>query len=218
MSVTLPQCSRPARLALVLLGLAATAIPALAQTPAPAAPPPATAPAAPAQATPPQVELPAGYTIGPDDVLNVMFWRDKEMSSDVVVRPDGRITLPLVNDIVAVGLTPEQLRDRIKEEASRYVEDPSVTVIVRQINSRRVFITGMVGKPGAYPMTRTITVLQLISIAGGLHEYADAKNIMIMRKEEGQQVALKFNYNDVRKGKNLKQNIELRSGDTVVVP
>jgi polysaccharide export outer membrane protein len=202
----------------VLLGLAATAIPALAQTPAPAAPPPATAPAAPAQATPPQVELPAGYTIGPDDVLNVMFWRDKEMSSDVVVRPDGRITLPLVNDIVAVGLTPEQLRDRIKEEASRYVEDPSVTVIVRQINSRRVFITGMVGKPGAYPMTRTITVLQLISIAGGLHEYADAKNIMIMRKEEGQQVALKFNYNDVRKGENLKQNIELRSGDTVVVP
>jgi polysaccharide export outer membrane protein len=215
-SVNFMQLSRVSRLVLAVLGLTAAAIPALAQTPAPTAPPvaapPATAPAAAA------IEVPVGYTIGPDDVLNVMFWRDKEMSADVVVRPDGRITLPLVNDVVAVGLTPEQLRDRIKEEASKYVEDPSVTVIVRQINSRRVFITGMVGKPGAYPMTRTITVLQLISIAGGLHEYADAKNIMIMRKEEGQQVALKFNYNDVRKGKNLKQNIELRSGDTVVVP
>jgi polysaccharide export outer membrane protein len=215
-SVNFMQLSRVSRLVLAVLGLTAAAIPALAQTPAPTAPPvaapPATAPAAAA------IEVPVGYTIGPDDVLNVMFWRDKEMSADVVVRPDGRITLPLVNDVVAVGLTPEQLRDRIKEEASKYVEDPSVTVIVRQINSRRVFITGMVGKPGAYPMTRAVTVLQLISLAGGLNEYADTKNIMVMRTENGQQVALKFNYNDVRKGKNLKQNIELRSGDTVVVP
>jgi polysaccharide export outer membrane protein len=202
---------------LALLGLTAAAMPATAQTPAPATPPVA-APAPAGTPATPGVEVPAGYTIGPDDVLNVVFWRDKEMSADVVVRPDGRITLPLVNDVVAVGLTPEQLRDRIKEEASRFVEDPSVTVIVKQINSRRVFITGMVGRPGAYPMTRAITVLQLISIAGGLNEYADAKNIMIMRKEEGQQIALKFNYNDVRKGKNLKQNVELRSGDTVVVP
>ena len=217
MSVTFTQFSRVSRLVLALLGLTVAAMPALAQTPAPTAPPVA-APAPATPPAPPAVEVPVGYTIGADDVLNVMFWRDKEMSADVVVRPDGRITLPLVNDIVAVGLTPEQLRDRIREEASRYVEDPSVTVIVRQINSRRVFITGMVGKPGAYPMTKAITVLQLLSIAGGLNEYADSKNIMIMRREDGQQVALKFNYNDVRKGKNLKQNIELRSGDTVVVP
>jgi polysaccharide export outer membrane protein len=202
---------------LALLGLTAAAMPAMAQTPAPATPPVA-APAPAGTPATPGVEVPPGYTIGPEDVLNVMFWRDKEMSADVVVRPDGRITLPLVNDVIAAGLTPEQLRDRIREEASKYVEDPSVTVIVRQINSRRVFITGMVGKPGAYPMTRAITVLQLISLAGGLNEYADTKNIMIMRTENGQQVALKFNYNDVRKGKNLKQNIELRTGDTVVVP
>ena len=217
MSVTFTQFLRASRLVLALLGLTAVAMPAVAQTPAPA-PPPVAAPAPAGAPATLGVEVPAGFTIGPDDVLNVVFWRDKEMSADVVVRPDGRITLPLVNDIVAVGLTPEQLRDRIKEEASKYVEDPSVTVIVRQINSRRVFITGMVGKPGAYPMTRTISVLQLISLAGGLNEYADAKNIMIMRTENGQQVALKFNYNDVRKGKNLKQNIELRTGDTVVVP
>ena len=214
MSVLYPQTSRLARAILVvMLVLAGLALPAAAQTASsPVASPKAAMPAA------PPLEVPPGYTIGADDVLNVMFWRDKEMTADVVVRPDGRITLPLVNDIVAVGLTPEQLRDRIKTEASRFVEEPSVTVVVKQINSRRVFITGMVGKPGAYPMTRAIRVLQLISLAGGLDEFANAKNIMIMRNQAGQQVALKFNYNDVRKGKNLEQNIELQAGDTVVVP
>ena len=214
MSVPITPFSHATRVALVLLAMAA-ALPTRAQTQPPAPPlvsPPTATPVA------PPLEIPPGYTIGTDDVLNVMFWRDKEMTADVVVRPDGRITLPLVNDIVAVGLTPEQLRDRIKAEASRYVEEPSVTVVVKQINSRRVFITGMVGKPGAYPMTKAITVLQLISLAGGLDEYANSKNIMIMRRQDGQQVALKFIYNDVRKGKNLKQNIELQAGDTVVVP
>lgn len=214
MSVLITPLSRATRLVLVFLAMAA-ALPAHAQSQAPA--PPLVSPTTATPVAPP-LEIPPGYTIGPDDVLNVMFWRDKEMTADVVVRPDGRITLPLVNDVVAVGLTPEQLRDRIKAEASRFVEEPSVTVVVKQINSRRVFITGMVGKPGAYPMTKAITVLQLISLAGGLDEYANTKNIMIMRRENGQQVALKFNYNDVRKGKNLKQNIELQAGDTVVVP
>jgi polysaccharide export outer membrane protein len=213
-SVLITPFAHATRLALVFLAMGA-ALPARAQTQAPA--PPLVSPTAATPVTPP-LEIPPGYTIGPDDVLNVMFWRDKEMTADVVVRPDGRITLPLVNDVVAVGLTPEQLRDRIKAEASRFVEEPSVTVIVKQINSRRVFITGMVGKPGAYPMTKAITVLQLISLAGGLDEYANTKNIMIMRRQDGQQVAVKFNYNDVRKGKNLKQNIELQAGDTVVVP
>lgn len=188
---------------------------------APAQPPPAVAtPAASATTVPPTVplEIPAGYTIGADDVLNVMFWRDKEMTADVVVRPDGRITLPLVSDIIAQGLTPEQLRERIRAEAAKYVEEPNVTVVVKQINSRRVFITGLVGKPGAYPMTRTITVLQLISLAGGIDEFANAKKIVIMRNQGGQQTAMKFNYADVRKGKNLHQNIELQAGDTVVVP
>jgi polysaccharide export outer membrane protein len=182
--------------------------PLVAPVPPPATPPPAT----------PALEIPPGYTIGADDVLNVMFWRDKEMTADVVVRPDGRITLPLVNDVIAAGLTPEQLRDRVRTEASKFVEEPSVTVVVKQINSRRVFITGMVGKPGAYPMTRAITVLQLISLAGGLDEFANAKKVVIMRNEGGRQVAMKFNYADVRQGKNLEQNIELQAGDTVVVP
>jgi polysaccharide export outer membrane protein len=185
----------------------------------PAQPPAAAPPAAVAPpALPAGVELPPGYVIGPDDVLTVVFWRDKEMSTEVSVRPDGKVTLPLVNDVVAAGKTPDQLRAEIAEAASRFVEQPTVTVVVKTINSRKVFITGMIGKSGAFPLTGPTTVLQLISMAGGLHEFADTKNIIINRVENGRQVALKFNYNDVRKGKKLEQNIELKPGDTVVVP
>ncbi len=140
------------------------------------------------------------------------------MSADVTVRPDGKVTLPLVNDLDAAGKTPEELRKAITEAASRFVEDPTVSVVVKQINSRRVYITGMVGKSGAYPISAPTTVLQLISMAGGLSEFAHSKNIIINRVENGRQVALKFNYSDVQKGKNLHQNIELRPGDTVIVP
>lgn len=181
-------------------------------------------PAAPGSATavspplPKGVELPPGYVIGPDDVLTIIFWRDKEMSGDVAVRPDGKVTLPLVNDIDAAGKSPEQLRIAITEAASRFIEDPTVSVVVKAINSRKVFITGMVGKSGAFPLTGPTTVLQLISMAGGLQDFAKAKEIVIMRTENGKQRALKFNYEDVRKGKNVQQNLELRPGDTVIVP
>jgi polysaccharide export outer membrane protein len=178
------------------------------------APPTAVAP----PAAPTGVALPPGYVIGPDDILTVVFWRDKEMSTEVAVRPDGKVTLPLVNDIDAAGKTPEQLRAEIAQAASRFVEEPTVTVVVKAINSRKVYITGMIGKSGAYPLTGPTTVLQLISMAGGLHEFANAKNIIVTRVENGRQVALKFNYNEVRKGKKLQQNIELKPGDTVVVP
>ena len=176
--------------------------------------------AAPVNGAPPAagVALPADYVIGPDDVLAVLFWRDQEMSGDYVVRPDGQITLPLLNDVQAAGLTPEQLRESLTKAASALMEDPSVTVGVKAINSRKVHITGMVGKPGAYPLTAPTTVVQLIATAGGLHEFAKKKNILIVRNENGRQVAFKFNYNDFMKGKNLKQNIELKPGDTVVIP
>ena len=195
----------------------------LAQQPAPAPqPPPATTETAPspvaAPVLPVGVDLPPGYVIGTDDVLTVVFWRDKEMSTEVVVRPDGKVTLPLVNDLEAAGKTPDQLRALITDAASRFVEAPTVSVVVKQINSRKVYITGMVGKSGAFPLSGPTTVLQLISMAGGLHEFADSKNIIINRIENGRQIALKFNYNDVRKGKKLDQNIDLKPGDTVVVP
>jgi polysaccharide biosynthesis/export protein len=178
-----------------------------------AVPPPNVAAAAAAGVTPAP-----DYVIGSGDVLAIVFWREQEMSVEVVVRPDGRISIPLLNDVEAVGLTPEDLRQRLVTAAQRVVQDPNVTVVVKQINSRRVFITGQVGKPGPYPLLASMNVLQLISTAGGLLEYADEKNIVIMRTEKGQTTNFKFNYKDVAAGKNLKQNIELKTGDTVVVP
>jgi polysaccharide export outer membrane protein len=156
--------------------------------------------------------------IGTDDVLSIVYWKDKDMSADAKVRPDGRIALPLINEVQAAGLTPGQLHAKLVEESKKYMEDANITVVVREINSRKAFITGEVNKPGPYALTAPMTVMQLISMAGGLREYADAKNITIMRTENGKQVALKFNYKDVAKGKNLTQNILLKPGDTVVVP
>jgi polysaccharide biosynthesis/export protein len=197
-----------------------TASTALAQTSKPAATaqsvPPAAAAAAAPRATDPLV--PPGYVIGPDDVLSIVFWKDKDMSAEAQVRPDGRIALPLINEVQAAGLTPAQLREKITEESKKYMEDASVTVVIRQINSRKAFITGEVSKPGTYPLTSPTTVMQLIAMAGGLREYADSKKIVIMRSENGKQTRLPFNYKDILEGKNLQQNIELKPGDTVVVP
>jgi polysaccharide export outer membrane protein len=173
---------------------------------------PAGSPAAPGVATP------ADYVIGPDDQLSIVFWRDKDMSSDVTVRPDGKISLPLLNDIVAAGLTPDQLREKITEQAKQYVEEPNASVVVRQINSRKVFITGQVNKPGPYALTGPTTVLQLIAMAGGVNDFAKSQDIVVMRVENGRPVTYPFNYKDLARRKNLKQNIDLKPGDTVVVP
>jgi len=194
------------------------------QVPLPAGPvavpaPPATgAPVSAPPVIPRGVDVPPDYVIGPDDALEVIFWRDKDMSAIVTVRPDGRVTLPLLNDVQASGLTPEQLRTSVMTAATKFVEDPNVTVVVKAINSRKVFVTGNVAKAGSYPLMGPTTVLQLLSLAGGLQEFADSKNILIMRNENGRPVAYRFNYKEVLKRKNLKQNIELKPGDTVVVP
>ena len=134
------------------------------------------------------------------------------------MRPDGKVTLPLLNDLQAAGLTPEQLRDTVLDAARKYVEDPQPTVIVKEIKSRKVFITGQVEKPGPYPLNGSVTVLQLIATAGGLRDFADGKNITVMRMRQGKQAVFEFNYQDLLKRKNLFQNIELEPGDTVVVP
>jgi len=190
---------------------------AQAQTP-PQQPPPTSAATPPAVMRPANLAVPGNYVIGTDDLLGIVYWKDKDMSTDARVRPDGRISLPLINEVVAAGLTPEELQKRVTEESAKYMEDASITIVVREINSLKVFITGEVTKPGTYPITSATTVMQLISLAGGLREYANSKNIMIMRKEGDKQTSLKFNYKEVAAGKNLKQNIDLKPGDTVVVP
>jgi polysaccharide export outer membrane protein len=158
------------------------------------------------------------YLIGPEDVLGILFWREQDMSGDVTVRPDGIITVPLVGEVKAAGMRPDALRAHIQEAASKFLTDANVAIVVRQINSRKIFITGMVQTPGAYPLTGPRTVMQLISLAGGLLEYAESENITIMRQDQQQTRSFKFNYKDVSKGKKLEQNIALQPGDTVVVP
>lgn len=162
--------------------------------------------------------VPNGYVIGADDVLSIIYWREKDMSAEVTVRPDGKVALPLINDLQAAGLTPDAFRDRVIAAARRYVEDPNPTVMVKTINSRRAFITGQVEKPGPYPLNHSISVLQLVALAGGLKEFARGTNISIIRVENGQQVVFRFNYQDALNRKNLAQNIELKPGDTVLVP
>ena len=218
-------------LAIVLTVLAPAAVlaqspsPAQAAAPAPApakpqraVPPPATTPSAPRPSAAGGVPVGADFTIGPEDVLGVVFWRDQDMSQDVTVRPDGMITLPLIRDIKAAGLKPNELADRIQEAAKEYIAEPAVTVVVRQMNSRKVFITGEVFKPGAYPLASSMTVMQLIAVAGGLTEFADGKKISVMRVEGGESRTYEFNYKDVARGKKREQNLVLKPGDTVVVP
>jgi polysaccharide export outer membrane protein len=200
---------------------------ALAQTTSPHAPPPdnpqtmtrATTPATPPAASANRVVPPSGYVIGPDDVLGIVFWREKELSADVVVRPDGIITLPLLEDIKVTGMTPAELKQKVMAEAGKLVTNPSVTVIVKQINSRKVFITGHVARPGSYSLTAPMSVLQLIALSGGLLEFADRSKIRVMRVDRvsGAETHL-VNYKQLANGEDLKQNIELKPGDTVIVP
>jgi polysaccharide export outer membrane protein len=195
--------------------IASTSFVAAQSTPAANQPPPATA--KPALAPPnvgPSVAISPDFVVGAEDVLGILFWREAEMSGDVTVRPDGRITLPLLGDIHAEGMKPDALRDEIQKAAAKYLTEPNVTVVVRTINSRKVFITGAVPTPGSFPLTGPRTVMQMLSMAGGLTEFADSENIQILRGSK----AFKFNYKDVSKGKKLEQNILLLPGDTIVVP
>lgn len=162
-----------------------------------------------------EIEPPAGYVIGAGDVLGIKFWQQTELSGDVVVRPDGKISIPLLNDVQAAGQTPQQLSENLSSVAKRWVQDPNVTVIIRQINSRAVFITGRVVRAGRYPLNGSTSILQLIAMAGGLAEWADVENVMLMRAD---QTTRRFNYKDVVARKNLDQNVELMPGDTIIVP
>jgi polysaccharide biosynthesis/export protein len=163
--------------------------------------------------------LPPGYVVGAGDLLSIVFWRDKDMSADVTVRPDGKISLPLINDITAAGYAPEELRTKITEAASKFVTEPDVTVVVREIRSRNVYILGNVLKAGAYPLNSDMNVLQLIALAGGTLEYAKTKEIKIHRPgSNGQEAIFTFNFNDVVQGKRTTDNIVLKPNDTVYVP
>jgi len=158
------------------------------------------------------------YVIGPEDVLNVSVWKEEGLSAAVPVRPDGKISIPLINDVTAAGLTPMQLSSNIKEQLKKYIDDPQVTVTVTQVNSRRVYLVGQVARAGAFQLLPHMTVLQALSSAGGLSEFADQKKIYVLRNHEGKPSRIPFNYKDVLAGIHPEQNIELEPGDTIVVP
>jgi polysaccharide export outer membrane protein len=160
----------------------------------------------------------AGYLIGPEDVLDISVWKEPDVSRVVPVRPDGRISLPLINDVQAAGLSPQQLAASVSEKLKKYLNGPQVTVIVTAINSQRVFVVGEVLRAGAFPMLPGMTVLQALSSAGGFTTFADVKKIHVVRLRNGKQIEIPFNYRDVLKGDNAEQNIKLEAGDTIVVP
>ena len=158
------------------------------------------------------------YIIGPQDVVDISVWKEPELSRNVPVRPDGKITLPLLNDVQAAGLTPGQLAAAITEGLKKFETAPQVTVIVAAIKSQRFYIIGEAGHPGAYDLLPNMTVLQAISSGGGFTQFAHSKRIYVLRQENGKQVKYPFNYKEVLAGKNSEQNIILKAGDTIVVP
>jgi polysaccharide export outer membrane protein len=181
---------------IVILGLVVSAGPALAQTPV----------------------QESSYKIGPNDVLSIFVWKEPDLTRDVTVMPDGKITYPLIGEIMAQGHTASELKQVISDKLQNFVTAPEVTVIVKESRSQVIYTIGKVLKPGPYPLAPGMTVMQALSAAGGFAEWADTKSILIVRKEGGKEIQLHFNYKEFTSGENLQQNILLKPGDTLVVP
>lgn len=197
---------------LLMAGL--TADPARGQEAAKSDKPAAQAPAS----MPTSATTDAGYKIGPQDILRVDVWKEPEISRAVPVRPDGKISLPLLNDVQASGLTAMELSINIAEGLKKFMNAPQVTVTVTEINSRRVYVTGEVTRPGAFPLLPNMTVLQALTSAGGFTQFANTKKIYVLRSENNKQERHPFNYREVVKGNRPEDNIVLQPGDTIVVP
>lgn len=157
------------------------------------------------------------YVIGPDDTLHISVWKEPDLSETIPVRPDGKISMPLLDDIPAAGMTPVMLKELITARLKKYVADPRVTVVVTAMNSRRVFVTGEVLHTGPMPLLPHMTMLQALAQAG-FNQFANLKGIYLLRTENGKQQKLPFNYKEVVKGNHPEQNIVLKPGDTIVVP
>jgi len=160
----------------------------------------------------------AGYSIGPEDILEISVWKEEGLQSEVLVRPDGKISFPLVGDIQAEGKTPEQLRHEIAGWLRKYIPDPVVTVLVKKIAAYKIYVLGQINKPGQYTVGIYLDVMQALALAGGLNAYAAENDIRILRRQGDKEIVIPFEYSEVKKGRNLGQNIILKTGDVVVVP
>jgi polysaccharide export outer membrane protein len=166
----------------------------------------------------PDVAVDAGYQIGPEDVLSIVVWKEEGLKAEALVRPDGGISFPLIGDLQATGKTVAQLQDEITKKLEKFIPDPVVSVSLLKIAGNKVYVIGKVNRPGEFPAGRYIDVMQALSMAGGLTTFAAENDIKILRKEGGKDVVLPFQYGSVKKGENLEQNVQLKGGDTVVVP
>ena len=158
------------------------------------------------------------YTIGPGDVLSVSVWNEKDLTTEVLVRPDGGMSFPLVGEIQAIGRTPEEVRQIIEKRLKPYVADPSVSLAVKQANSNLIYVIGKVNKPGQFAVGQALDVMQALSLAGGMTTYAAVNDVHILRRDSNGLRAIPVRYGDIEKGRSLEQDIMLLRGDTVVVP
>jgi polysaccharide export outer membrane protein len=167
---------------------------------------------------PAAAEQPGAYRIGPEDILEISVWKDPDLTKKIVVRPDGNISFPLIGEVGAGGHSVEWVEKEIKERIKEYVPEARVCVDVLQINSIKIYVTGKVAKSGEYRIGKRLNIMQAISLAGGMTTFADPGNILILRTEDSSQTKIPFDYDRVKKGRDLEQNIMLETGDVVVVP
>ena len=160
----------------------------------------------------------AAYLLGPEDMVKVSVWRDEQLTQEVVVRPDGMISFPLVGDVVAAGRTVEEVRLELVKRLGKFMPNPHVAVLATKLNSYKIYVTGRVVRPGEFLVGHYTDVLQALSLAGGVTPFAAENDIKVMRRNQGEQKVFRFRYGDIRNGKGLEQNILLQRGDVVVVP
>jgi polysaccharide biosynthesis/export protein len=168
------------------------------------------------QAQSPAVD--AGYLVQPGDTLAITVWKETELQGEALVRPDGGISFPLVGDIPAAGRTVAEIRKTVQERIAKFIPDPAVAVMVKKTDGSQIYVVGRVNRPGNFALVRPTDVMQALSLAGGATPFADVNDIRVLRREGDHQQAYRFRYDDVRRGRDLRQNILLRAGDTVVVP
>ena len=167
----------------------------------------------------PSAESGADYLIGIGDKLEIITWKEPDFSrEEIVVRLDGKISFPLINDVVAAGKTPSQLKAEIESQLKDFVTSPNVTVALRDGASKRFYILGEVMNTGEYPLSKNLTVLQAFAVAGGFTEWAAKKEIILLRRENGAETVYRINYRDILKGKDFSQNVQIRADDTIIVP
>lgn len=180
---------------------------------------PALADSSDSAAAPAPMRTSPAYRIQPGDLLLISVWKEADLQAEVLVRPDGGLSFPLAGDQIAEGRTIDELRNSLVEKLKKFIPDPVVTVAVRALGGNRIYVVGKVNRPGEFPFSRPLDVMQSLSLAGGATSFADLNDIRILRREEdGKQIVLAFRYEDVARGRHLDQNVLLKSGDTVVVP